>query len=324
MTDTSENPQPAAPNAATPRYDRDYFEHSCGPPYRRDEHWLTFFGLVADMIVADISPKTVLDVGCGMGFLVESLRDRGVEANGFDVSEYAIAHVRDDMRAYCWQASAADPFPRRYDLIVCIEVLEHLEPEGAVRAIANICSATDDVIFSSTPVDFAEETHVNVQPPEHWALQFARHGFFRDVDFDGSIITAWTARFRKSQESLTRVVTMYERRHWQLANENSQVRQKLIELRNLLGDTRARLEEAERRRAEAEQRRADTAEELARTQALLEQHREESTIALQQAEAAAQGTRAELDALLNTRTYRYTAPARRLYGWLRPEPPSDR
>jgi SAM-dependent methyltransferase len=308
VTDTSENPQPAASDAATPRYDRDYFEHYGGTPYRRDEPWLTFFAHIADMIVADIGPTTVLDVGCGMGLLVEALRDRGVEAYGLDVSEYAIANVRDDIRAYCWQASATDPFPRRYDLIVCIEVLEHLEPSEALKAIENICAATDDVIFSSTAVDFAEETHVNVQPTEYWAQQFARRGFLRDVDFDGSIITAWTARFRKSQESLTRVVTMYERRHWQLANENNQVRQKLIELRNQLADVRARLEEAERQRAE-------TAAELAHTQAQFQQHREESRIALQQAEAA-------LDALLNTRTYRYTAPARRLYGWLRTEPPA--
>ena len=74
-------------------YDAYYYAHGCGTPYRRDAEWLRFFGSVADRIVADIGPASALDVGCAMGFLVEALRRRGVDAFGIDVSEYAIAHV---------------------------------------------------------------------------------------------------------------------------------------------------------------------------------------------------------------------------------------
>ncbi len=55
-------------------YGADYFAHYSGGPYRRDEHWLGFFGGIADRIVTDIDPSTVLDAGCAMGFLVESRR----------------------------------------------------------------------------------------------------------------------------------------------------------------------------------------------------------------------------------------------------------
>jgi hypothetical protein len=205
-------------------YDEYYYAHDCGRPYQRDDEWLGFFGGIADRIVHDIAPRTALDAGCAMGFLVEALRDRGVDASGLDISPYAIERVREDIRPHCRLASVLDPLPQRYDLIVCIEVLEHLSPREAKRAVANLCAHTDDVLFSSTPLDYREATHVNVQPPEHWAEMFARKGFYRDVDCDASFITTWAARFRRAVGPVSAIIAGYERRLWQVQRENVEVR----------------------------------------------------------------------------------------------------
>ncbi|MGQ0805917.1 MAG: hypothetical protein ACT4PI_18940, partial [Actinomycetota bacterium] len=55
-------------------YGRYYYEHDCGRPYERDDHWLGFFRDLAQRIVDGLAPETVLDAGCAMGFLVEALR----------------------------------------------------------------------------------------------------------------------------------------------------------------------------------------------------------------------------------------------------------
>ncbi|MEO0249484.1 MAG: glycosyltransferase [candidate division WOR-3 bacterium] len=217
-------------------YDAYYFATGCGRPYRRDEEWLRFFVSIADHIVRDIRPSTVLDVGCAMGFLVEALRQRGVEAFGVDISEYAIQNVHPNIQPYCWVGSVTDPFPQKYDLIVCIEVLEHLPHHEAEQAVENLCRHSDDVLFSSTPLDYKEATHVNVQPPEYWAELFARHSFFRDVDFDASFITPWAARFRKTRDPVARVIAAYERRFWQLLRENQARRELNLEQRNELAE----------------------------------------------------------------------------------------
>jgi GT2 family glycosyltransferase len=197
-----------------------YFKNSCGRPYERNEPWLGFFAAIADRIISEIQPHTVLDAGCAMGFLVEALRDRGVEAAGVDISEYAIQHVRTDVRPFCWIGSLSDQLPQRYDLIVCIEVLEHCPVEELETIIENFCQHTDDILFSSTPFDYKEATHLNVRPPDYWAERFARRGFFRDADFDGTFLTPWAVRFRKSRDSFARVVAAYERRLWQLEKES--------------------------------------------------------------------------------------------------------
>src|SRR5581483_11386497 len=83
-------------------YDAAYYRnyHTCdGPkPYERTRMWLDFFGAVADTIVRTIHPRRVFDAGCAIGMLVESLRDRGVDAWGADISEYAISKARPDLR----------------------------------------------------------------------------------------------------------------------------------------------------------------------------------------------------------------------------------
>lgn len=213
-------------------YDAYYFKHGCGRPYERTAEWLQFFDAIADKIVREIGPRTVLDAGCAMGFLVEGLRNRGIEAFGMDISEYALQQVHPDFRSYCWLGSVTDPLPQKYDLIVCIEVLEHLTSRDAEHAIENFCQHCDDILFSSTPWDYKEITHCNVQPPEYWAKLFARYGFFRDVDFDASFITPWAVRFRKRREPVSRVIAGYERRYWQLKQENDALRNACIELRD--------------------------------------------------------------------------------------------
>jgi hypothetical protein len=221
-------------------FDALYFSTSCGRPYQRDVEWLSFFGAVADQIVRRIHPGTVLDVGCAWGFLVESLRDRSVQAFGVDISPYAIGCAHPNIQPYCRVGSITASFPQRYDLIVCIEVLEHLYPDEAVQAVANLCRYSDDILFSSTPFDREEKTHFNVQTPDYWAGLFAQHGFFHDLDFDATFITPWAMRFRCQGKPLDQTAAAYERHLWQ----QSQAQQASLESINQL---QHELMEAERR-----------------------------------------------------------------------------
>ena len=196
-------------------YNEQYYHNSCGPvPYEDPEQWTEFFGIVADRIIADFAPKTVLDAGCAMGYLVTALRDRGVEAYGIDISRYAISKVREDIKPFCVVGSLTDELPpelpKRFDLVTNIEVLEHLYAEEAVKAVHTLCGATDMVLFSSTPDDFTETTHVNVQQREYWARLFAQCGFFDNISYRPTYITSHAVCYRR-QPDILRQVEDYER-----------------------------------------------------------------------------------------------------------------
>lgn len=213
-------------------FDAYYYAHCCGRPYGRQPEWFAFFGQVADRIASDIRPRKVLDAGCAIGLLVEELRSRDIEAFGVDISEYAISQVHESIRPFCWTGSLTDPLPERYDLVVTIEVLEHMPKADAEKALYNICQCTDDVLFSSSPFDYKEVTHFNVQPPEVWAELFARQGFFRDVDFDASFMTPWAVRYRRRSDPNHLLIKDYERKLWLLWKENTDLRSLNLDMRN--------------------------------------------------------------------------------------------
>jgi SAM-dependent methyltransferase len=266
MSDDAGRPSPG-PTVGDATFDAYYFKHCCGAPYQRDERWMRFFGGIADQIVSGIQPKRVLDAGCALGLLVEALRTRGVDAHGVDLSSYAIANVAEPIKPFCTHGSIADDFADRYDLIVSIEVVEHMPAREAEQAIANMCRHADDVLFSSSPVDQREPSHVNVQPPEHWAELFAREGFHRDIDFDASFITPWAVRFRRSSEPLPRIVRGYERRAWALTFASSEARSFATEVQRQLADALERLTAAEGKQAEAVGRQIEAERQLASAEA---------------------------------------------------------
>jgi SAM-dependent methyltransferase len=181
----------------TSLYDQHYYATSCGLPYERSDHWINFFGQVADHLIRALRPSRVFDAGCALGFLVESFWDRGVVCEGVDVSEYAISQVRKDIAPYCRVQSLTEPVGDRFDLVTCIEVLEHIPAGHADQVIANLCGAADTILFSSTPSDFSEPTHVNVRPSKYWLDLFAKYGFGPDPYFDAGFLTPHAFLLRK-------------------------------------------------------------------------------------------------------------------------------
>lgn len=214
------------------QYDKKYYDsyksESC-MKYERGNGWEDVFKKISQNIVSEINPKSVLDVGCAFGFLVEALRDSNVEAYGIDVSDYAISQVRDDIKEYCKVQNISEKLQKKYDLITCIEVVEHIDSELIPIVIENICNATENVIFSSTPFEYEDETHISVHGPEYWAEQFCKHGFYHDINYDCSYISVQAMRFRKGKKTNCEIVREYERMLFEKHQENVALRKLVYE-----------------------------------------------------------------------------------------------
>lgn len=193
----------------------EFYEKEGGGNYMNKEVWHPHFENIAEKIIANFSPKTVLDAGCACGYLVEALRNRGVEAYGVDISNYAIEHVSPEIKEFCCVHNIADPlpsyFPQKYDLVVTIEVLEHLYEEDGKQAITNLCSYSDKIIFTSTPDDISDQSHVNVQKAEYWCRIFAQNSFYRNLFQAMDWICPWAMFFEKRTD-VPNLINEYERK----------------------------------------------------------------------------------------------------------------
>lgn len=192
----------------------EFYAKNGGGNYTNREQWEPFFSNIADKIIERFNPRTVLDAGCATGYLVEALRNRGIEAYGFDISEYAINNTSEDIKPFCIVHSILDPlpdnFPQEFDLIITLEVLEHLFPEEGRQALGNLCKYTDKIIFSSTPNDIDDRTHVNVQLGEYWAKLFAENSFYRDLIQPLDFICPWAMLFERKENDFSNIVFNYE------------------------------------------------------------------------------------------------------------------
>lgn len=168
-------------------YNEDYYHNMDGVnPYIWDNRvWRSFFSHVAEQVVNNFKPETSLDIGCAIGFLVDEMRKRGVRAKGIDGSAYAVGVAQSNgLMGSVWWCDLLN-FPKalmmpHYDFVSCIEVVEHIAPAFADQAVHVISSvAKDTILFSSSPDDFAEPTHVNVQPEGYWLRKFNGHGFLK-------------------------------------------------------------------------------------------------------------------------------------------------
>lgn len=105
-----------------------------------------------------VSDKKVLDVGCGGGILAESLAARGAQVTGIDLAEKSLGvarvHLLESGHRVDYQRIAVEDLaarsPATYDIITCMEMLEHVpDPASVITACATLAKPGGHVFFST-------------------------------------------------------------------------------------------------------------------------------------------------------------------------------
>lgn len=107
---------------------------------------------------AQLTGKTAIDIGCGGGILAEGMAQRGATVTGIDLSGKALGvaklHQLESGSTVSYQKASAEEmaaqYPAAYDLVTCMELLEHVpKPESVIRACATLVKPGGHVFFAT-------------------------------------------------------------------------------------------------------------------------------------------------------------------------------
>jgi 2-polyprenyl-3-methyl-5-hydroxy-6-metoxy-1,4-benzoquinol methylase len=144
-------------------------------------------------------PKKVADVGGGVGTWCKVFDELMVDATCYD-GDYA--------KPICKNFIVTDleqPLNIRgsFDLVLCLEVAEHISEARADYFIKDCCSLSKRVIFSAAIVGQGGTNHINEQPHSYWHKLFYLNGYKINTDLRDIVRTLQGVEWWYSQNIFT-------------------------------------------------------------------------------------------------------------------------
>jgi SAM-dependent methyltransferase len=153
-------------------YDREFFAWL-------DEGSVSSARVVAPIVLDLLPVRSVVDVGCGLGAWAGVFRSLGVERvigiDGAYVDRSALAIPEADFVAH--DLCTPLPIDEQFDLVVCLEVAEHLPPRSGPGLVETLTNLGPAVLFSAAVPSQGGTNHVNERWPEYWVALFAARGY---------------------------------------------------------------------------------------------------------------------------------------------------
>jgi SAM-dependent methyltransferase len=133
---------------------RDPYDRMGLSGYERYDRDTSNANVAAYLIWRFFPARQTLDVGCATGFVVEALRELGVDARGTDVSQWAVDHPAKGAVGHLFWGDLLGQLPVKagsFDLVTALETMEHLPPDRVASAIAELRRVTRGYLVATIP-----------------------------------------------------------------------------------------------------------------------------------------------------------------------------
>ncbi len=134
---------------------------------------------IARLVLEIVPAHSVLDIGCGRGDFLRAFAEAGItDIMGLDGDYVPRDALVIDPRAFrVADLGRGFDLQRRYDLVLSLEVAEHLPPASAELFVRSLVRHGSVVLFSAAVPHQGGTGHLNEQWPSYWAAHFDRLGY---------------------------------------------------------------------------------------------------------------------------------------------------
>lgn len=139
--------------------------------------------IVVPVVRQFINPASVTDIGCGVGTWLSVWQQTGTtQIHGFDgdyVQPAQLQIPQENFTAHDLSQPLASQLlsDKRCDLVMSLEVAEHLPEASAADFVKTLTSLSDVVLFSAALPYQGGVGHINEQWPSYWAEKFKNEGY---------------------------------------------------------------------------------------------------------------------------------------------------
>jgi cyclopropane fatty-acyl-phospholipid synthase-like methyltransferase len=149
-----------------------------------------------DWYIKTYKPKSVIDFGCGIGSYLESAFLHKLKIRGYDIGgEYAKRFTPKFLHEHIIYQDCTLPISEeKYDCVISIETIEHIEPSGTDVFLQNIVNAVNEngkILFTAAPPEQDGCGHINCYPKEYWLEKFKNLGFFENEKMCNEVKEKW-------------------------------------------------------------------------------------------------------------------------------------
>jgi SAM-dependent methyltransferase len=126
-----------------------------------------------------VEPKSVIDVGCGTGVWLSVFKEYGIEDIWGVDGEYVAKETLEIPEERFIPSDLGRPFhsKRKFDLVVSLEVAEHLPRQSAETFVGSLTGLGPVVLFSAAIPYQGGSQHLNEQWQGYWADLFRERGY---------------------------------------------------------------------------------------------------------------------------------------------------
>ena len=134
---------------------------------------------VVPVLMEMFEPQSVVDVGCGTGNWIKNFALAGIKNYlGIDGEYVSSEKLMFDANFFLSQdLEKPITVSNTFDLVLCLEVAEHLSPGRADTLVEDLTKLSDIVVFSAAIPSQVGQNHINLQYPEYWIGLFSEHNF---------------------------------------------------------------------------------------------------------------------------------------------------
>lgn len=135
--------------------------------------------VIVPLVTSFVEPKSVIGVGCGVGAWLKTFADGGIkdylgiDGSYIDRSKLLIP------RKYFIAKDLSRPLglKRRFDLAICLEVIEHIPPSKSGQLVKSPTKLSDCVMFSGAVPFQGGTDHKNERWQSYWIAKFKKYNY---------------------------------------------------------------------------------------------------------------------------------------------------